>query len=86
MSQVSGTIHIDQQQHVGPTEKLTTLVAWGSGPALFLTAGWMAMQPNDPQGAISLLAQRGGLVVLIAVVSEAVAGIRRTADQAKPSI
>ena len=52
MSQVSSAAHIEQP-HARPAEKLATLVAWGSGAALFLTVGWMAMAPDDPQGAIN---------------------------------
>lgn len=76
MSQGSSTVHVGQQQH-RPWEKLATLVAWVSGAALFLTVGWMAMEPDDPQGPISLIAQRGGLVVLVsaALLAAVVGGL-----------
>jgi hypothetical protein len=33
--------------------------------AIFLTVGWIAMAPDDPQGAISILARRGAAAMLL---------------------
>ena len=46
-------------------EKTITLGSWGLAGAIFLTIGWFALEPNDPLGAVTLLTQRGALMMLL---------------------
>jgi len=68
------------QQTLNVWEKAVTWGAYALAGAVFLTIGWIAMQPLDPQGAVSLLACRNPLGVLIeAVALAAVTGALATA-------
>ncbi len=56
------------------------LAAWAFALALFLSVGWMALSPDDPLGAVSLLAQHGALLMgaqalLLTMVCSAVATV-----------
>ena len=61
--------------HLRFHDKALSLVAWAMAAALFTSVGWMALQPDDPHGAVSLLTRSGGwltvleIVVLSAIVS-----------------
>lgn len=54
-------------------DKLVLLAALGIAIALFLSVGWMAIEPADPQGPVSLIAHRHG--VLMAAQTAALAGV-----------
>ncbi|MBI4718230.1 MAG: hypothetical protein HY763_10525 [Planctomycetes bacterium] len=69
-------------------EKTTTLAAWFLAGGIFLSVGWMAMAPDDPLGAVSLLTRHHGGAMLaqaaaLAVISAGIATLligRRLAD------
>lgn len=76
---------IAQHQHLGFFDKLLTNACWIGAAVLFLTVGWIAMAPDDPQGAVSTLARSGGpmmvlqaamLAAVVAALATAVAGRR----------
>lgn len=52
---------------VHPTllEKLSAWSSWIFAGAVFLSVGWMAMAPDDPLNAVSLLTRRGSLMMLL---------------------
>lgn len=69
-------------------DRLVALVAWAMAIALFFTVGWRALQPTDPQGAVSMLTcphpwlmvvQMGVLGVVVAALATLVVG-RKLAD------
>ncbi len=79
MNTTSSTVISDPPQRT-LTDRLAALIAWGVGAALFLTLGWVAMQPDDPLGAVSVLSRRGAvLMILQAGVLAAVAAAVATA-------
>ncbi len=43
---------------LGTLAKSAVLLSWLMAGAVFLSVGWMAMAPDDPLGAVSLLARR----------------------------
>lgn len=46
-------------------DRLLLHAAWGLSAALFLSVGWMTIQPSDPRGSVSVLAcDRAGLVMV----------------------
>ena len=68
------------QQTLNVWEKGVTWGAYALAGAVFLTIGWIAMQPVDPQGAVSLLACGSPSGVLIeAAALAAVTGALATA-------
>ncbi|UCE59070.1 MAG: hypothetical protein JSU63_16695 [Phycisphaerales bacterium] len=46
-------------------QKISTWVSWAIGGAIFLTVGWVALEPVDPLGPVSVLAGSNALVTLI---------------------
>lgn len=64
MSDVPASVGISRP-HLGLVGRLATLMSWALAAALFLTVGWLAMAPDDPLGAVSMLARRGGLTMLV---------------------
>jgi hypothetical protein len=50
-------------------DKSLFCAACGVGVALCMTVGWMAVEPADPLGAVSLVAQPAGALVWIQVVA-----------------
>jgi hypothetical protein len=58
--------------HLTLFQKSAVLISWSLAAGVFLTVGWMAMQPDDPQGAVSLLTRRGPILMLIQVAALAV--------------
>lgn len=44
-------------------DKMMTYVSWVIAGALFLSVGWLAMRPDDPRGAVSLLARQGAFLM-----------------------
>jgi len=61
-------------------DKLTLWASWAAAAGIFLTLGWMAMAPDDPYGAVSLLL-RGGATGMwlqaagLAMVTSAIATV-----------
>jgi hypothetical protein len=53
--------------HFGLQERARSLLAWGIGATLFATVGWMAVQPDDPLGAVSLVTNHGAVAVALQV-------------------
>jgi hypothetical protein len=47
--------HSDPGRHLTLLGKLSLWASWGVAAGIFLTLGWMAMAPDDPLGAVSLL-------------------------------
>ena len=87
MNMTSSTVISDPLQRT-LADRLAAMIAWGLGAALFLTLGWAVMRPDDPLGTVSVLSQRGGLLMILqagalaavaAAVATAVAG-RTMAD------
>ncbi len=79
MNALSSPIMVDRPQ-LNLLEKTATLGSWGLAGAVFLTIGWIAMAPDDPLGAVSVLAHRGGVLMLVqaaalAAVAAAVATV-----------
>lgn len=71
---------VSSQQHLSLLDKLALWASWGAAAAIFLTLGWMAMSPDDPLGAVSLLGRGTGLSMWLqaaglAVVASAVATV-----------
>ncbi len=82
MSEVSGSVIIDTP-HLSLLERLGVWLTWALGGVLFLTVGWMAMEPTDPLGpvcvltsksGVAMLAQAAALVVVCAGVCTLIAG------------
>ena len=46
-------------------DKTVTLGSWVLAGAIFLSVGWLAMKPEDPLGAVTVLTRDGGLLVLL---------------------
>lgn len=68
---------VDRPQ-LGSLAKSAVLLSWVLAGAMFLSVGWMAMAPDDPLGAVSLLARRPAaemflLSLLLACATAAVA-------------
>jgi hypothetical protein len=65
---------------MGLFDKFLLLAALAIAIALFLTIGWMAIAPDDPRGAVSLVSRGDSLVVilqagLLAAVTAAIATV-----------
>ena len=58
-------------------EKTAAIVSWLVAAAVFLKIGWLAMEPDDPLGSVSLLSRSGATWMLIeaAALSAVTAGI-----------
>ena len=52
------------QIQLNTVDKTMTAASWVATGALFLTVGWIAMAPDDPQGVVSMFARRGSLAML----------------------
>ncbi len=69
-------------------DKTATFGSWLLAGAIFVKIGWLAMEPDDPQGAVSVLARHGPITMLfqagvLAAVAAALATViagRRLAD------
>jgi len=64
MSNAAGPAMI-ARAHPTFLEKAAAWSSWLFAGAIFLTLGWMAMAPDDPLGAVSLLTRRGSLLMLL---------------------
>lgn len=51
----TGSDELNPARSLSFLDKLGLWVSWGVAAAIFLTLGWMAMAPDDPYGAVSLL-------------------------------
>lgn len=69
--------------HLTLLDKLALWASWGVAAAIFFTLGWMAMAPDDPYGAVSLLlrgnalgmwVQAAGLAVVTSAIATVLAG------------
>lgn len=63
--------------HLRLTDRLVALVAWSVAVGLFVTVGWRALRPVDPQGAVSMLTSANPwlMVVQMAVLGAVVAAL-----------
>ncbi len=65
--------HMSIRRHLRLVDKLILLAAFAVAASLFLSVGWMAVAPSDPQGAVSLLShQNPALMVIEALALAAV--------------
>jgi len=55
--------------HLRPHDKVLSLVAWAIAVALFASVGWMALQPDDPRGAVSLLTRAGAWLTILEIMA-----------------
>jgi len=79
INELSGTM-MDEHPHLTLQDKAANWLAWGVSIALFWHIGWVAMAPDDPLGAVSILARKTGLLMLVqaaglAVVAGAAGGL-----------
>ena len=74
MSDATSTMIVERREP-SLLEKVAALASWVLAGAIFLTVGWMAMEPDDPLGSVSALARADGILMLIqAAVLAAVCG------------
>lgn len=52
--------------------RAATLGSWAIGGAIFLTIGWLAVEPDDPLGAVSILTRSNAATMLIEAAALAV--------------
>lgn len=64
MSMAAGTA-MSVTAHPTLLEKLSAWSSWVFAGTVFLSVGWMAMAPDDPLNAVSLLTRRGSLLMLL---------------------
>ncbi|MEK6677320.1 MAG: hypothetical protein AABZ47_16920 [Planctomycetota bacterium] len=64
MSHVPATMTMDHSR-LNFLEKLLTLGMWVVAGWLFLSIGWAALAPDDPQAAVSLFARRSVLTMVL---------------------
>ncbi len=55
--------------HLRLQDKALSLAAWGIGVGVFGSVGWMAIQPFDPEGAVSLTTARHAPLMLVEVLA-----------------
>ena len=55
--------------HLRLQDKAISLAAWGIAVGIFASVGWMAIQPFDPLGAVSLVTSGGAALMLIEVLA-----------------
>ncbi len=74
MSDAPSTMIVERREP-SMLEKVAAFASWVLAGAIFLTVGWMAMEPDDPLGSVSALARADGMLMLIqAAVLAAVCG------------
>jgi hypothetical protein len=64
MSSAAGTA-MSAGTHPTLVEKAAAWSSWIFAGAVFLSVGWIAMAPDDPLNAVSLLTRRGSLLMLL---------------------
>ena len=78
------TVETDLTPHTF-LDRLALWLGWAVAIALFYVLGWMAMDPNDPLGAVSLIARHGagaallqaaGLAAVAAAIATVLSGRR----------
>lgn len=57
--------HMSIRRHLRLVDKLVLLTAFAVAAALFLSVGWMAVAPSDPQGAVSLLTHENPALMVV---------------------
>lgn len=62
----STTVYLPQ---LSLLDKTIAFVSWALAGAIFLTVGWLAMEPDDPLGAVSLLTRSGTVGMLVQVIA-----------------
>ena len=86
MSDATHSMMIDQV-HINTLDKLAAWFSWLLAGVVFFCAGWWVMAPDDPLGAVSLLARHNPLSMLfqscflacvIAALATLIAGKKRT--------
>ena len=65
MTDVSGSLMTEHGRHLSLLDKAATWVSWALAGAIFLTVGWLAMAPDDPLGAVSVLTRHGAWMMLL---------------------
>jgi hypothetical protein len=76
MNSAPSTVAMDRPP-LSFTQRVVVVASWAVGVALFLTLGRLTMQPDDPLGAVSVLARHNALLMLIqgAALAGVTAGI-----------
>lgn len=72
--------HTPGDAHLSMIDKIVLLAALAIAVALFLSVGWMAIAPDDPQGAVSLSTHSGAAwmviqVAALAAIASAIASV-----------
>jgi len=67
MTDVTGSLMTEHGHHLGFLDRAATWVAWALAGTIFLTVGWLAMAPDDPLGAVSVLTRHGAWLMLLQV-------------------
>ena len=57
--------HMSIRRHLRLVDKLMLLTAFAVAASLFLSVGWMAVAPSDPQGAVSLLTHENPALMVV---------------------
>ena len=65
MTDLSGSLMTEHGHHLSLLDKAATWVSWALAGAIFLTVGWLAMAPDDPLGAVSVLTRHGAWMMLL---------------------
>jgi hypothetical protein len=65
MTDVSGSLMTEHGRHLSLLDRTATWVSWALAGAIFLTIGWLAMAPDDPLGAVSVLTRHGAWMMLL---------------------
>ena len=65
MTDGSGSLMTDHGHHLSLLDRAATWVSWTLAGAIFLTVGWLAMAPDDPLGAVSVLTRHGAWMMLL---------------------
>ncbi len=65
MTDVSGSLMTEHERHLSLLDRAATWVSWALAGAIFLTVGWLAMAPDDPLGAVSVLTRHGAWMMLL---------------------
>lgn len=57
--------HMSMRRHLRLVDKLMLLTAFAVAATLFLSVGWLAVAPSDPQGAVSLLTHENPALMVV---------------------
>ncbi len=64
MSEASSSV-MTTRSHPSIVDRAAVWASWLLAGAIFLTIGWLAMAPDDPQGAVSILTRRHAPLMLL---------------------